>query len=213
MKQLTITVWEQPSLADGGRVIVRNMVRSVNNDKKYPEQYNISVFTRQNRFWKPCLLIVYVYIYIIYMENFRVIRVKIVAPEKSLDVNIFPKNNPDVDFTIYIVSKYLCWYDQLRYPKILCWFRTIGQNQNNCPQNPRCILSLAPFSPSLPSLQYLVLSLCVLCPIPHYVSPGMIPHKKCMIFNYDYHCLIDKCLRMHLLFHLYLQYDICHEQA
>ncbi len=42
------------------------------------------------------------------MENFRVIRVKIVAPEKSLDVNIFPKNNPDVDFTIYIVSKYLC---------------------------------------------------------------------------------------------------------
>ncbi len=42
------------------------------------------------------------------MENFRVIRVKAVAPEKSLDVNTFPKNNPDVDFSIYIVSKYLC---------------------------------------------------------------------------------------------------------
>ncbi len=36
------------------------------------------------------------------MENFRVIRVKVVAPEKSLDINT------DVDFTIYIVSKYLC---------------------------------------------------------------------------------------------------------
>jgi hypothetical protein len=37
-----------------------------------------------------------------------VIRVKVVAPEKSLDINTFPKNNPDVDFTIYVVSKYLC---------------------------------------------------------------------------------------------------------
>ncbi len=42
------------------------------------------------------------------MENLRVIQVKVVAPEKLLDVNTFPKNNPDVDFTIYIVSKYLC---------------------------------------------------------------------------------------------------------
>jgi hypothetical protein len=42
------------------------------------------------------------------MENFRVIRVKVGVPEKSLDVNTFPKNNPDVDFTIYVVSKYLC---------------------------------------------------------------------------------------------------------
>jgi hypothetical protein len=42
------------------------------------------------------------------MENLRVIQVKVVTPEKPLDVNTFPKNNPDVHFTIYIVSKYLC---------------------------------------------------------------------------------------------------------
>jgi hypothetical protein len=53
------------------------------------------------------------------MENLRVIRVKVVAPEKPLDVNTIPINNPDVDFTTYIVSKYLCGYGQLRYPKIL----------------------------------------------------------------------------------------------
>ncbi len=28
--------------------------------------------------------------------------------EKLLDTNIFSKNNPKADFTIYIVSKYLC---------------------------------------------------------------------------------------------------------
>ncbi len=42
------------------------------------------------------------------MENVRVIQAKVVTPEKPLDVNTFPKNNPDVDFTIYAVSKYLC---------------------------------------------------------------------------------------------------------
>ncbi len=42
------------------------------------------------------------------MLNSRVIRVKVVVPEKLLDVNTLPKNNPDVDFTIYVVSKYLC---------------------------------------------------------------------------------------------------------
>jgi hypothetical protein len=53
------------------------------------------------------------------MENLRVIRVKVVAPEKPLDVNT-PKYNPDVDFTIYICLKIsLCGYGQLRYPKIL----------------------------------------------------------------------------------------------
>ncbi len=41
------------------------------------------------------------------MENLRVIRVKVVVPEKPLDVNTFTKNN-HVDFTIYIVSKYIC---------------------------------------------------------------------------------------------------------
>jgi hypothetical protein len=42
------------------------------------------------------------------MENLRVIRVEVIAPEKTLDVNTFPKNNPNVDCTIYVVSKYLC---------------------------------------------------------------------------------------------------------
>jgi hypothetical protein len=36
-----------------------------------------------------------------------VIRVEVIAPEKLLDVNTFPKNNLNVDSTIYIVSKYL----------------------------------------------------------------------------------------------------------
>jgi hypothetical protein len=40
------------------------------------------------------------------MENLRVIRVKVVAPEKPLDVNTF-KNNADVDLTIWVVPKYL----------------------------------------------------------------------------------------------------------
>jgi hypothetical protein len=40
------------------------------------------------------------------MENLRVIRVKVVAPEKPLDVNTF-KNNADVDLTICVVPKYL----------------------------------------------------------------------------------------------------------
>ena len=43
-----------------------------------------------------------------HLVNFRVIRAKVVVPEKLLDVNIFLKNNPDADLTIYIVSKYLC---------------------------------------------------------------------------------------------------------
>jgi hypothetical protein len=41
------------------------------------------------------------------MVNFRVIRVKVVAPEKPLNVNIFPKNNTDADLTILVVSKNL----------------------------------------------------------------------------------------------------------
>ncbi len=40
------------------------------------------------------------------MVNLRVIRVKVVAPEKQLDVNTF-KNNPDVDLSICVVPKYL----------------------------------------------------------------------------------------------------------
>jgi hypothetical protein len=42
------------------------------------------------------------------MVNFRVIRVKVVAPEKPLDTNTLSQINPDADFTIYVVSKYLC---------------------------------------------------------------------------------------------------------
>ena len=42
------------------------------------------------------------------MVNFRVIRVNFVAPEKPLDTNTFSQNNPDADFTIYVVLKYLC---------------------------------------------------------------------------------------------------------
>ncbi len=34
------------------------------------------------------------------MENFRVIRVEVIAPEKLLDVNTLSKNNRDVDFTV-----------------------------------------------------------------------------------------------------------------
>jgi hypothetical protein len=34
------------------------------------------------------------------MENLRVVGVKVVTPEKLLDIITFPKNNPDVDFTI-----------------------------------------------------------------------------------------------------------------
>ncbi len=44
------------------------------------------------------------------MENLKVIQVEVIAPEKPLDINTFPKNNPNVDFTIYVVSKYLCVY-------------------------------------------------------------------------------------------------------
>jgi hypothetical protein len=54
------------------------------------------------------------------MENLRVIRVEVKAPEKPLDVNTFPKNNPKVDLTIYNCLKISpCGYGRLRYPKIL----------------------------------------------------------------------------------------------
>ncbi len=89
--------------------------------------------------------------------------------------------------------------------------QTIGQNQPNVDLNLKPTpLSLPPltFSPSLPNPQYLALSFCTLCLIPLYVLPVQIPHKKCMMFHYDYHCLFDnKRLRTHLLFHLYLEYN------
>ncbi len=74
--------------------------------------------------------------------------------------------------------------------------------------NPLRSLSPFTFSPSLPNPQYLVLSFCALCLIPHYVLPVLISHKKRMMFEYGYHWLIDnKRPRMHLLFHLYLKYN------
>jgi hypothetical protein len=42
------------------------------------------------------------------MENLRVIRVKVVAPEKPLDVNTFPKITLILTLLFTIVSKYLC---------------------------------------------------------------------------------------------------------
>ncbi len=41
------------------------------------------------------------------MVNFSVIQVKVVAPEKPLEVNTFLKI-PWANCTVYIVSKYLC---------------------------------------------------------------------------------------------------------
>jgi hypothetical protein len=66
-------------------------------------------------------------------------------------------------------------------------------------------LPLCTFSPSLPNPQYFVLSLSLSLfhLFPYYVLPALISHKKCMMFEYDYHCLSDnKSLQMHLLFHL-----------
>ncbi len=148
------------------------------------------------------------------MVNFRVIRVKVVAPEKPLDVNIFLKITlmPIRLFTLSQNISVLIWPVAIS-KNTSCWFRTIGQNQIIVPD-----IKPTPFSlsfhlcslPLSPNSQYLVLSFCTLCLIPLYVLPVMIPHKKRMMFRYDYHCLIDnKCLRMHLLFHLYLRYNNC----
>ncbi len=43
----------------------------------------------------------------IFMENLRVIRVKVEAPEKPLDVNTFPKITLMLTLLFMIVSKYL----------------------------------------------------------------------------------------------------------
>jgi hypothetical protein len=148
------------------------------------------------------------------MENLRVIQVKVVAPEKPLDINTFPKNNPDVDFTIYVCLKIsLCGYGQLRYPKIL--YVDLGLSA----QTKITVLDIKPmpysFASSVlslsPNLQYLILSLCL---TPPYVSPVLIPHKKRMMFHNDYHCLIDnKCLRTHLLFHLSFDVGVTFEMT
>ncbi len=64
------------------------------------------------------------------MVNFRVIRVKVVVPEKLLDVNIIPKITlmPIWLFTLSQNILVLIW--QVAISKnTLCWFRTIGQNE------------------------------------------------------------------------------------
>ncbi len=126
---------------------------------------------------------------------------------KTVGSKHLSENNLDVDCTVYIVSKYLC-VDMAK--NTLCWFRTIGQNQIIVPDLRSTLFSLPSsiFSPSLPNPQYLVLSFCAFCLTPRYVLPALIPHKKRMMFEYDYHWLIDnKHLRTHLLFHLALEYN------
>ncbi len=143
------------------------------------------------------------------MANFRVLRVKVVAPEKLLDINTFPKI-PWCQFyylhCLKIISV-LIWLFAIS-KNTLCWFDRLNVDLNLKPTP----FSLPPlrFSPSLPILQYLVLSFCTLCLIPLYISPVLIPHKKHMMFEYHFHCLIDnKCQRTHLLFHLALEYNKC----
>ncbi len=148
------------------------------------------------------------------MVNFRVIRVKVVAPEKPLDVNIFLKLPWCRFYCLLCLKISLCWYGQLRYPKIHYVDLDHQSKSTKCWPRFKTHATLSPFtyvlslSPSLPNLQYLVLSFCAFCPIPRYVLPVLIPHKKHMMFEYDYHWLIvNKRLRMHLLFHLYLEYN------
>jgi hypothetical protein len=147
------------------------------------------------------------------MANFRVTRVKVVVPEKPLYVNIFPKipwcrfyylHCLKIIFVLiwqFAISKNTLWW----FRPTKCWpqFRT------------HAALSLSPltFSPSLPNPQCLISSFCTLCLIPLQVLPILIPHKKCMMFEYDYHWFTDnKRLRTHQLFHLYLEYNIGTEE-
>ncbi len=86
----------------------------------------------------------------------------------------------------------LCWYGRLWYPKILYIDLDHRSKSTNVDLNLKPTpLSLSPslFSPSLPNLQHVVLSLCALCLIPRYVLPVLISHKKRMMFEYDYHWL------------------------
>jgi hypothetical protein len=149
-----------------------------------------------------------------HMVNFSVIQVKVVAPEKPLDVNTFPKIPWCWLYCLRCLKISLCWYGHLWYPKILCVDfrsnRTIGQNQLNVDLN----LKPTPLSPSTYILSLsrqsaisLSLFLCFLPKSPLCI-PVLIAHKNHMSFEYDHHLLIDnKCLRTHLLFHLYLEYN------
>ncbi len=103
---------------------------------------------------------------VICIVNFRVIRVKVVAPEKPLDINIFPKNTLMQFYCFSCLKISLCWYGKLRYPKILyvdldhqskwtkCWpqFKThTALSPSTYVLSPICNIS---FSLSVPSAQF-----------------------------------------------------------
>jgi len=123
-----------------------------------------------------------------HMVNFRVIRAKVVVPEKLLDVNIFSKNTL-IPIVLFTLSQNNVCLDMAScdIQKYFMLIYAIGQNQLNVDLDLKPMplsLSLSPltFSPSLPNPQYLVLSFCALCLIPRYVLPALIPHKKRMMF-------------------------------
>ncbi len=106
------------------------------------------------------------------------------------------------------VSKYLCVV--MASCDIQKYFMLIQDYQLKpeitVPDKTHAVFSHCLHSISLSPFHNISLSLSVFSA---YVSPGLIPHIKRMMFYYDYHCLIDnKCLRMHKLFHLSLRYNI-----
>ncbi len=87
----------------------------------------------------------------------------------------------------------LCWYGHLQYPNILCVYLDHQSKSTNVDLNLKptpfslsiSILSLSPQCATSRSL-----SLCYL-PNSPYVLPVLIPHKKCMMSEYDYHWLTN----------------------
>ncbi len=113
---------------------------------------------------------------------------RIIAGNKHLS-----KKYPQCRFRyLHCLKISLCWYGHLWYPKILCVDLDHQSKSTNVDPNLKPMpfsLSQSLHSLSLPNSQHLVLSLCALCLIPHYVLPVLISHKKCMMLEYDYHCL------------------------
>jgi len=108
------------------------------------------------------------------MVNFRVIQVKVVAPENPLDVNIFPKIPWCQFYYLHCLKISLCWYGQLRYLKILyvdldhqskstkCWpqFKThtaLSLHLCSLPLSPICniLFSLSVLSAQFPTMFYM----------------------------------------------------------
>jgi len=137
------------------------------------------------------------------MVNFSVIQVKVVAPEKPLEVNTFLKIPWCRLYCLCCLKISLCWYGQLRYPKILYVDLGPRSKPNNCPRfKTHAVLSPSIFSPSLPNPQYLVLSFCAFCLTPRYILPALIHIKSAWCLNMI--SIDNKHLRTHLLFHLAL---------